>query len=199
MLACPRCNTALPETFYNAPDLQPCPACRIPVRIEAFPALLAPPPAPRTAEAILIEGESSCFYHPAKRAVVACEGCGRFLCALCDVDLNGQHLCPGCLQSGKRKGKLKNLENHRLLYDSLALILALAPVIIFYPFVFITPFTAPGVIFVVVRYWNAPRSIIGRGRWRMVVAFIVALLQIAGWIALGIFLYRTFSHQGTSR
>ena len=70
---------------------------------------------------MLVDGEASCFYHPAKKAVLPCESCGRFLCAVCDVEMNGQHLCPACLASGKKKGRLKQLENRRTLYDSLAL------------------------------------------------------------------------------
>jgi hypothetical protein len=149
-----------------------------PVLAEAFPALLAPPAVGRAGEALVVEGESSCFYHPAKRAMAACESCGRFLCALCDVDLNGRHLCPACLETGKRKGKLGQLENRRMRYDSLALTLSLAPLLIFY----FTILTAPGTIYVVLRYWNAPSSLVSRGRWRMVVALIIALAEIVGWI-----------------
>jgi hypothetical protein len=148
------------------------------VQVEVFPALLAPPAIGNAGETLLVEGESSCFYHPAKRAAAACESCGRFLCALCDVDLNGQHLCPACLQTGKRKGRLKQLENRRMLYDSLACTLAFAPMLIFY----FTIITAPATIYVVIRYWNAQPSIVGRTKWRMVVALIAALLQIAAWI-----------------
>jgi hypothetical protein len=186
MLACPRCNGALPETFFNVSDLQPCPACHNPVRVEVFPALLAAPEVGLAGEALMVEGESSCFYHPAKRAAAACESCGRFLCALCDVDLNGQHLCPACLETGRRKGRLKQLENRRMLYDSMALTLALAPLLLFY----FTIITAPATLYVVIRYWNAPPSIVGRGKWRMVVAFIVALVEIAGWILVVYFLNR---------
>jgi hypothetical protein len=180
MLACPRCDRALPEDFLNAAELRRCPACKTPVMVELFPALLAPRPVGQAGETLLVEGESSCFYHPAKRAVAACESCGRFLCALCDLDLNGQHLCPACLETGKRKGKLKQLDNRRTLYDSLALTLALAPLLIFY----FTIITAPAVLYVVIRYWNAQRSIVGRGRWRLVVAAIIALAEIAGWVLI---------------
>ncbi len=186
MVACPRCERPLPETFFNAPDLRPCPACSTPVRAEVFPALLAPPAVGSAGETLVVEGESSCFYHPAKRASTACESCGRFLCALCDVDLNGRHLCPACLETGKRKGKLQQLENRRMRYDSLAMTLALLPMLIFY-FTFVT---APATIYVVIRYWNAPASLVSRGRWRMVLAFIIALLQIAGWV-IGIYYLRT--------
>ncbi len=180
MLACPRCTAALPETFFNASELYPCPACMAQVQVEVFPALLNPPAIGSAGELVVMEGESSCFYHPTKRAVTACDGCGRFLCALCDLDLNGQHLCPSCLKSGKRKGKLKNLENRRLRYDSLALGLAFTPLLIFY----LTIVTAPATIYIVIRHWNTPGSIVRRSRWRMVVAFIAALLELAGWIAV---------------
>jgi hypothetical protein len=150
------------------------------VQVEVFPALLNPPAIGSAGELVVMEGESSCFYHPTKRAVTACDGCGRFLCALCDLDLNGQHLCPSCLKSGKRKGKLKNLENRRLRYDSLALGLAFTPLLIFY----LTIVTAPATIYIVIRHWNTPGSIVRRSRWRIVVAFIAALLELAGWIAV---------------
>ena len=179
MLACPRCDAALPETFFNASDLYPCPVCSAQVQVEVFPALLNPLAVGTAGESIVIEGESSCFYHPSKRAVTACDSCGRFLCALCDLDLNGQHLCPTCLKTGKRKGKLKNLENHRILYDSLAMTLAFLPLLIFY----LTIATAPTTLFVVIRYWNSPTSLVRRSRWRMVVAFIAALLEVVAWIA----------------
>jgi len=184
MLACPRCDAALPETFFNASDLYPCPVCSAQVQVEVFPALLNPLAVGTAGESIVIEGESSCFYHSAKRAVTSCESCGRFLCALCDLDLNGQHLCPSCLKTGKRKGKLKNLENRRLRYDSLAMAMAFTPLIIFY----FTILTAPTTLYIVIRYWNAPGSIVRKSRWRMVVAFIAALLEIAAWV-VGIYFF----------
>ena len=182
MLTCPRCESPLPESFFDAPDLMPCPSCLTRVQVEAYPALLAPPAIGSAGETLLIEGESSCFYHPAKKAIAACESCGRFLCALCDLDLNGKHLCPACLETGKRKGKLKQLENRRTLYDSLALALALVPILTIY----FTIITAPATIFVVIRYWKAPGSVVGRNKWRLVVAFIIALSQIVLW-SLGIY------------
>jgi len=106
------------------------------------------------------------------------------MCALCDLDLNGQHLCPACLETGKRKGKLKQLENRRVLYDSVALTLALWPLLIFY----LTILTAPITIYVVIRRWNAPTSVVGRTRWRMVLAAVIALAEIVGWCFVIFFL-----------
>jgi hypothetical protein len=131
-------------------------------------------------EEVLIEGESSCFFHPTKKAVRPCDKCGRFLCSVCDIELSGQHFCPQCLESGKRKGKLQQIENRRTLYDSMAMALATYPLLIFY----FTLLTAPCAIYVAIRYWNAPSSIIPRNKWRFVVALILASSELVGWTAL---------------
>src|SRR6185312_11526726 len=123
-----------------------------PLKVEVFPALFRKIDAGKSGETIMVEGESSCFYHPQKKAVLPCDGCGRFLCALCDCPLDGRHLCPTCLEAGRTKGKIKSLDNERTLYDSIALALTLYPLIIFY----FTLITAPLALFVAVRYWNAP-------------------------------------------
>jgi hypothetical protein len=126
----------------------------------------------------MVEGESSCFFHPQKKAVVPCAGCGRFLCALCDCALGSEHFCPACLEVGKSKGKIKNLDNQRTRYDTIALGLALLPLLIFY----LTLITAPMALFVAIRYWNAPRSLVQSSRIRLILAIIIALLEIGGWI-----------------
>ena len=33
-----------------------------------------------------LDGEASCYFHAHKRAAVPCDGCGRFLCSLCDLN-----------------------------------------------------------------------------------------------------------------
>jgi len=130
---------------------------------------------------VLVADEATCFYHPQKKAVLPCEGCGRFLCALCDCELHGQHFCPACLEVGRKKRKIKSLENERTLYDSIALSLAVLPVAIV-PLIYFTFITAPASLFVALRYWNAPRSIVHRTRIRLVLAIIFASLQIVGWV-----------------
>jgi hypothetical protein len=172
------------EGVFNRPDLAPCPGCGVPLQIEIFPALFRRIAAGRNAEAVMVEGESSCFYHPNKKAVLPCQGCGRFLCALCDCEFNGEHFCTTCLEAGKTKGRIKNLENRRTLYDSIALSLAIVPMLIFY-FTFIT---APAVLFIAIRYWNAPRSVVHRTKIRYVFAVLIATAQIVGWAAAIYFL-----------
>jgi hypothetical protein len=176
-LPCPRCRTELPVDDFNGGSLAPCPGCETPTQVEVFPALLRPVQTGAMAESILVEGEASCFYHPQKRAATHCQSCGRFLCALCDVELNGQHLCPGCLETGQRKGRLSELENKRTLYDSAALALALAPLLM-WP---ITIITGPVAIGVAIYGWNKPGSLVPRTKVRAVLAILIGLVEIVGW------------------
>jgi hypothetical protein len=106
--------------------------------------------------------------------------CGRFLCALCDVAFNDQHLCSACLEKGKRKHKIKHLENHRILYERLAFYLAIIPML----FIFPTIVTSPLTLFITIRYWKSPGSLVQSGRIRFIVAAILASLQVIGWLAL---------------
>src|SRR5208282_3571095 len=173
LIQCSACQAWLLEGVFNQPQLSPCPACGVPLQVEVFPALFRRINPGQRGEIIMVDGEASCFYHPQKKAILPCQGCGRFLCALCDCELNGQHFCPACLETGKTKGKITSLENRRTLYDSIALSLAVYPLLIFY----FTLVTAPVALFVAIRYWNAPRSIIRRTRIRYVVAIVLASMQ----------------------
>jgi hypothetical protein len=189
LLQCTKCRTPLPESLVNRPELEPCPACGVSLQVEVFPALFRRLTPGRDGEALLVDSEASCFYHPQKKAVVPCEGCGRFLCALCDCELRGQHFCPGCLESGKKKGRIKHLEDQRTRYDNIALSLTIYPLLIFY----FTIITAPMALYVALRFWNAPRSIVHRTRLRLVLAVVFATLQIAGW-GVGAYFLTTNSH-----
>jgi len=175
--SCTKCNASLPNEVFNAADFIRCPSCNAKIRIDVFPALLESPSSGPAAQALLVESETSCFYHEKKKAAVPCDHCGRFLCALCDVELNGEHFCPPCLASGKKKGKLRNLQNHRILYDSIALSVAILPAILFWPSVV----TAPMAIFIAFRYWRAPLSIVPRTKVRFILAIALATPQILGW------------------
>src|SRR5688572_22390826 len=106
-ILCPACYTALPPSHFNTRSFETCPACQARIQAEVFPAAFRILGPGQTGERILLQGESSCFYHEQKKAVVPCDACGRFLCALCDVDLNGKHLCSQCLDTGRQKGSLQ--------------------------------------------------------------------------------------------
>ncbi|MBF0433624.1 MAG: hypothetical protein HQK83_20260 [Fibrobacteria bacterium] len=126
--------------------------------------------------------EAGCFHHAHKRAVCHCDQCGRFLCSLCDLKIGDMHLCPQCASSGKKKGKLSTLKRGAVLYDKIALALAVYPVITLFG-IYLTIITAPMSLFFTVRYWNKQESILTRSKIRFVVAGILSLLQIVGWVA----------------
>ena len=127
-----------------------------------------------------MEGEAGCFYHPSKKAVVPCDQCGRFLCALCQVDFLAQNWCPSCIDINRRKGRLNGLDAERRLYGNAALILAVAP-LLFWP---ITLMTAPMSLYVTFRYWRTPSSLVRRNRWQFYAAILFAVVELGGWFWL---------------
>lgn len=185
-LRCPHCNTSLEPASCNVAGFFPCPTCGDSLRVHLFPKLFQTVAEGTSGETILADREAGCFYHPKKKAILPCSACGRFLCALCDLDLDGRHLCPACLETGKNKGKIKNLEQSRMLYDSLALVLALAPILFFWP-TLVTPFA---VLFITVRFWKAPTSVVGRTKLRFVFASLIACCQITAWGAVLLFYFK---------
>jgi hypothetical protein len=162
----------------NSKELAACPSCRALLRADVYPALYKSLPVGLSGQTLHMDKEASCFYHPRKKAVIPCSACGRFLCALCDVKFNGDHLCPACLEKGKTKRKIKNLENHRTCYDTIALLIATVPMLIYW----FTIITAPLTIFLTVKFWKAPSSIVPRTKVRFILAALIAGLQITGWI-----------------
>jgi len=181
-VGCPVCLNALPPETWNLDYETYCPICRAPVSAVVFPALFRLDNR-SFAEAAVQGTEATCFYHSTKKAVAPCDHCGRFLCSLCQVELSGQNWCPSCLESHRTQGKLATLDSGRTLYDNIALALTVAPVatIVFW---FMTIFTAPAALFVVLRYWRKPLSVTPRTRIRFVIAGVLALLEFVGVILL---------------
>src|SRR5262249_32652770 len=124
----------------------------------------------REGENILIEGESACFYHANKRAVVPCDKCGRFLCALCDIQFGASHLCSQCLDNANKKGTASPVEGKRIRYDQIVFALAVLPLVpCLMPAI---PVTAPLAITIGIWKWNAPVSLVARTRPRFVAGII---------------------------
>jgi len=186
-LSCPGCKGPFPVTHMNTYNMTACPTCSVDSLIIGFPALFRPLQKGSEGETLLVDTEASCFYHTDKRAVRACDGCGRFLCSLCDVELGNQHLCTQCIQTGVKKKKITKLNRENISYDSIALALAIYPMFMW----FVTCLTAPATIFLAIRYWNKTTSVIPRSKFRYVLAISIALLQMAGWIfAITLIIYK---------
>ena len=149
-----------------------------------FPTFARPAAAARAVESVASDEDASCFYHPRKKAVVPCGRCGRFLCALCDLELDGRHLCPGCVEAGRNADARTALREGlpvapRTLHDNVALALAVLPLLLWPT----TLLTAPVALFVTVRHWNEPaRSPVPRWRWRLILAGGLSLVQVAVWV-----------------
>ena len=185
LITCPHCLTLLGAELCGLPELAPCPSCGRGLQYQVFPALFRTETAVRP-ELLTLEGEAGCFYHPPKKAVVVCAGCGRFLCALCDVEFDGQHVCPNCLASGQAKGKIKKLQHQFTRHDRVALFLAVAPMVLCFYF---TLGTAPVTLVYAIRYWNTPVSLLPRrARLRFGLAIGLAVLQIILWTVFFIYL-----------
>lgn len=178
---CSNCQTVLDAAQFNTGDFFNCGSCNTSLRVITFPALKQPIPVGRDGAIVQAPRTASCYYHARKKAAVVCSSCGRFLCTLCDMDINGQHICPKCLETGRKERRIRDLDDHRTLYDAIALNLAVLPMLFF----FITCITAPITLYIVARYWKAPSSLIPRTRVRFVLAALIALLQIAGWGIFG--------------
>jgi hypothetical protein len=187
-VACTSCRATLPPDLLDG-AFHMCPACLNWIRVHLFPAFNRQESVQAT-ESPLVEGQSSCFYHPHKTAVVPCESCGRFLCALCDIEIGGVHRCPRCLESGRRKQQLQTLQTEHIRYDRIALALTTITLLI-WPFTLIT---APAALFIVIRYWKRRSKVLPGGSVGYVVAGLLAVAELSGWaflFYLGIHGWRT--------
>ena len=184
MIACPDCGHPFDAAAIGADGSvtsvtsAACPGCARPTRLRLFPAAFRRQEA--AAPAAAAPAEATCFFHAEKRAVLPCQACGRFLCALCDLEVAGRHLCPTCAARRAADPAEERFVRERTLWDSVALSLATYPMVIFY----LTILTAPAAIFIALRHWKSPRSLVPRTRVRFVVALTLAVGQVVGWVVL---------------
>jgi hypothetical protein len=127
-----------------------------------------------------LTGEAACFDHPGKRAVAACQQCGRFVCRLCSVEMDGVVYCPSCVAAGAGQARAANADEPRTLYDSIAFTLPLASLVM-WPF---TIAAAPAALAISILKWKQPLSLVRRSRWRFVLAIVISLAEILGWIGI---------------
>jgi len=159
-----------------------CLSCGSSNTVRAYPALFAQPAGaqPETAA----EGEAACFDHPGKRAVAACQQCGRFLCQLCAVEMPGGVWCPACVAAGAGVARAARAEPSRALYDSIAVALPVWSLVI-WP---LTLIAGPCAVVLSIVKWRRPLSLVRRSRWRFVLAILLGLAQCAGWAWLVLYI-----------
>ena len=98
------------------------------------------------------------------------------MCALCSAQIGEDVLCPACVVSGEKKSQ--RLERGRTLYDSLALMVAVLPALT----VSFSIFGGPVAVYMALRYWKRPTSIVRRYQWRKWLALGLGLAETGGWI-----------------
>jgi len=168
------CHVCLADIRYAAGGVEVACRCGVEARALVYPAILRVCEA-SAGEAIQAAGEAACFAHDDKRAVASCDSCGRFVCALCRIEWGSRVLCPACLNSAEKRSAL--LVRSRIMFDTMALATALASVFLFT----LSILTAPISIYLAIRSFRAPRSLVPRAMWRAWVALTVSVLELGGW------------------
>lgn len=176
-LSCPRCQRVLDAGSWHDEHSGRCVRCSAEFEFFPFRALVAVR-ASHAAQAVVVAEESVCFFHAENRAEAVCEECGRLLCPVCAINLGGKKICPTCISSSKTSPSAQ-LVRERSLPDNLALTLAVLPLLI-WPFTLVT---APVALWFSIRGWKHPGSVVrGVGRVRLILASLIAGVQIAVWL-----------------
>ena len=129
-------------------------------------------------KAVVLTENATCYHHAENQAEAICEGCGRFLCSVCAIRFAGRLLCPGCIQAATKTDV--NAVGSRVLYEGIALALALLPILVWPT----TLVTAPLALGTVIHAWKKPRSLVQGGSTKLVLAGVLALVEIAAWVIL---------------
>lgn len=186
-VTCPNCNGDLAPVRTET-GWQSCPYCETRLQIRSWPAMRD-----NTSATAAMPDQATCFFHPDKAFHACCQRCGRFVCALCDLQLGAEHVCPTCFERGRDDTGVpagKAEWRHRdVLYDSIVLAIGWCW-ILFWPVIVAA---LPAAIFLHVKYRRAPRSyLIPRSGWRFWAAYagfawipllIISLIYLPRWIA----------------
>ena len=175
-LSCPNCKRTFGELDWHDERSGSCRGCGSDFEALIFPAQFRQRSVAKP-QAVVVSEDSTCFFHAENQAERVCDGCGRFLCAVCAIPFDGGHFCPACI-AGQKKHASTVISN-RILFDGAAFSLAIVPLLV-WPF---TLLTAPAALGMVVYGWRKPCSLIrGRRRWKQIVAALIALTEIGVWI-----------------
>ena len=175
---CARCGMPLPKWELRNGDAADCTSCGSHNTVRLFQAALTLGAAALAETAL--DGEAACFDHPGKRAVSACLQCGRFVCQLCAVEFGEGVWCPSCVAGSRGKAKPAKSETSRTLWDTWAISIPFALLIV-WP---LTVLSLPAVAALAIMKWKQPISLVRRWRWRFGVGLATALAQAGLWLWL---------------
>ena len=192
LVRCARCNApTLLASSQGGDEVQTCPACKKVNHLRAFAALTAPSVRdrpPQLPEDPSGDGEASCFYSPGRRATAECGHCGVLISNPWSAAWGSKTVCLKCLDHLRADVKNHDFQSKRVLWDNTVLGLALLPLTVFF---YWTAFvTAPTAAFLGFWHWNSPRSLVPRGKWRLVLGMLLALAQVGLIVtAIGMMVY----------
>ena len=164
---CPNCGGDVAPGETDA-GWQSCPYCEKRLQIRAWPILRNSSNA-----ATAMSDQATCFFHPDKAFQACCQRCGRFVCALCDLQLGAEHVCPTCFERGRvdtgLNGGKAEWRHRDVLYDSIAVTIGWGWILV-WPTLLVA---LPTAIILHAKYRKAPRSyLIPRRGWRFWWAYV---------------------------
>lgn len=180
-IQCPSCERALGREVLTGNPPVKCHWCGKDIYFNLFPAADLPQPPKEIGEPLITGEEAACFHHSDRKAVAVCTDCGRFLCKLCDVEINGTHYCAVCLEKIRKSGHNLQLEMKRMVYDEVVLVMSL---LAWFGLVFL----APMALFLGWRHRCRPVGLLSKNAWRIWVALVLSSLNILALITLIVWL-----------
>lgn len=181
-VTCPKCRAVLPDELLqksSVSEQSSCPACRAPVHAWEFPRLRSGDISNEETglNNVSEEGDAVCHFYPELKAETVCDECGCFMSSKASVTWGARVLCLPCLHQLREKKGNDEFLAKRTLYDNtaLGLVLFLSP---------LSLFTAPMALYYLIRYRNSSRGLVPRGRARWVLAMILSLGFMLGWLLL---------------
>ena len=182
---CPRCRKDLDHARVLS-GRHSCPHCG-----GSFEALRLSPPEPRVqVQAVELsgpEGATACSSHRGNVAASNCGRCGVFMCELCQIDTDGQLLCPGCFDRLSSEGALASARTTVRDYGRMGVTYVAAGI-------FLWILAAPlglGAIYAGVQEIRQ-RKRIGEGSLaRAWVAIVLGLVEVVGSVALIAVMFRS--------
>jgi len=184
VVSCPACAGDIAADEANT-EWQTCPYCNKRLLMRVWPV------ARQSSNAVTaLSDQATCFFHSDKAFQACCQRCGRFLCALCDLQLGAEHVCPTCFERGRvdagAEAGSAEWRYRDVHYDSIALTVGWGW-ILFWPTIVVA---LPAVIFLHVKYRKAPRAyLVPRTGWRFWMAYVglawLPLIVAAAFIGAG--------------
>lgn len=202
-IRCTSCSYSIPQEAFQGRDRAACPLCGRVLQALVLPALAggssytpsAPPAFPDDPPG---PGDNVCFYNPERRATTSCSHCGRFISDAWAARWGAETVCFKCLEDLRGKRQDARFQSNRVLWDNIALATAAAPFLFCVPLLLLGPLGVPFIIVCVMMSlitaptglglalfaWGKPRSLVPRGRGRVIWAGLLSLIQCGIWAAL---------------